>query len=89
MCVFVYRTAKLFLGMGRVCKCKTSGRPCMVIHHRLLMLLGQELTKILSKKQKIIAQEMDIMPRTMRCIIKQGSRLGAFKQQQENALPFH
>ena len=45
------------------------------------MLLGQKLTKILSKNKKIMAQEMDIAPRTMNRIIKQDLGLVAFKRQ--------
>ena len=52
------------------------------------MLLDQELTEILSKnKQKIMAQEMDIAPRTMSRIIKQDMRLT--NEKQDNALPLH
>ena len=45
------------------------------LRHSLSMLLGQELTKILSENKKIMAQEMDIAPRTMSHIIKQDFRL--------------
>ena len=48
------------------------------ICHRLLMQLGQELTKILSNNKKIMAWEMDIVPRTMSRIIKQDLGFGAF-----------
>ena len=52
------------------------------IRHRLLMLLGQELTKILTKNKKITALEKDIAPRTSH-IIKQDLK----QQKQVNALP--
>ena len=44
------------------------------IHHMLILLLGQELTEILSK------MEMDTAPRTM-------SHMGLSNDKQENALP--
>jgi hypothetical protein len=43
--------------------------------HRLLTLLDQEITKILSENKKIVAWEIDIVPRTMSCIIKQDNAL--------------
>ena len=57
------------------------------IRHRLLKLLGQELTEILSENKKIMAQEIDIAPRNMRRIIKQD--LGLSNNKQDNALPLH
>jgi hypothetical protein len=51
------------------------------VHHRLLTLLGQKLTEILSENKKIMAWEMDIAPRNMSHIINQDLELGAFKQQ--------
>ena len=56
------------------------------IHHRLSTLLGQESTEILSEnKQKIMALEIDIAPRTISFIIKQD--LGLSSDKKENALP--
>ena len=57
------------------------------IRHRLLKLLGQELTEILSENKKIMAQEIDIAPRNMRRIIKQD--LGLSNNKQDNALLLH
>jgi hypothetical protein len=54
------------------------------ICHRFLKVLGQELTEILSKNKKIMAWEMDIVPRAMSRITKQDSGLSNDKQ--ENAL---
>ena len=45
------------------------------------MQLGQEFTEIISENKKIMAQEMDIVPRTMSRIIKQDLGLGTFKWQ--------
>jgi hypothetical protein len=53
--------------------------------HRSLMLLGQELTEILSENKKIMAREKYIVPRTMSCIIKD-LRLSNDKH---DALPLH
>jgi hypothetical protein len=50
------------------------------------MLLDQELTEILLENKKIMAWEMDIAPRTKRCIIKQDFGLGDFKQQTRQRL---
>ena len=52
------------------------------VHHRLLMLLGQELITIV-QKQKIMAWEMDIALRTMSRITKD---LGLSNDKQDNAL---
>ena len=41
------------------------------VSHRYLMLLVQELTEILSENKKIMAREIDIVPKTMSRIIKQ------------------
>jgi hypothetical protein len=54
--------------------------------YRLLMLLGQELTKILSKNKEIMTWEIDIVPKTLSRIIKQDLGLGAFKRQTEQRL---
>ena len=51
MHVFVYRTVKLFLDMEGGSDCKQSSRLTWFVHHRLLKLLGQELTEILSEKK--------------------------------------
>ena len=75
----MYHTVKLFLDTGGVSNCKRSSQPHMILGHRLLMMLGQELSEILSRKPKIMAREMDIALRTMSCIIKQDFGLGAFK----------
>ena len=50
------------------------------ICHRLLLLLGQELTKIMSDIKKIMAQEIDIVPRNMSHIIKQDFEVGTMKR---------
>ena len=52
--VFVYRTGKLFLDRGGVSDRKRSAGLTWFVHHGLLMLLGQELTEILSEKKKKI-----------------------------------
>jgi hypothetical protein len=52
---FVYHTVKLFLYTRGVSDRKRSGWPCSYawfICHRLLMLLGHELTEILSENKK-------------------------------------
>jgi hypothetical protein len=55
----------------------------------LLTLLGKELTEILSEKkqQKIMALDLDIVPRTMSRIIKQDLVLS--NDEQDNVLLFH
>ena len=58
-----------------------------IVRHRLLKLLGQELTKILSKHKEIMAWEFDIAPRTMSHIIKHD--LGLSNDKEDNVLPLH
>ena len=55
----------------------------------LLTLLGKELTEILfeKKQQKIMALDLDIVPRTMSRIIKQDLVLS--NDEQDNVLLFH
>ena len=50
-------------------------------HQMLPMLLGQELTEILSESKKNHGLGNDIAPRTMSHIIKQDLELWAFKGQ--------
>ena len=54
---------------------------------KLLTLLGQELTEILSENKKIMAREMDIAPRTMSRSIKQD--LGLSNNKQDSALSWY
>ena len=53
MRVFVYRTVKLFLDAGGVRDHKDPADFAWFVRHKLLMLLGQELTKLLSEKKKL------------------------------------
>ena len=71
MCVLVYHTDKLFWDMEGVSDLKDLASLAWFVLHILLMLLGQELIKILSENTKIMAWEMDMSLRTMSCNIKQ------------------
>ena len=57
------------------------------VRHRLLTLLGQELTEILYEI-KTMSREIDIAPRSMSRINKTWD-LGLSNDKQDNALPLH
>ena len=51
------------------------------IRQSLSTLLGKEFTKILSQNKKKMVRKMDIIPRTMFCMIKPYLGLRAFNRQ--------
>lgn len=76
--VFVYRTVKLFIDTGNVIDRKRSGRPRTVRTPQAINAVRSRINRNPVRKQKIMAREMDIAPRTMNRIIKQDLKLGAF-----------
>lgn len=78
---FVYRTVKLFVDTGGVYDRKKSGRPRTVRTPEAIGAVRSRINRKPVRKQKIMAREMNIAPRTMSRIIKQDLGLGAFKRQ--------
>ena len=66
---------------------KRIGRPGMVCMPQVINTVRSRISRNSDQKQKIIAREMDIVPRTMSRIIKQ--ELGLLNNKQDNALPLH
>ena len=60
---------------------KKSGRPRVVRTPQIINAVRSRIDRNSVRKQKIMAQEMDIAPRNMSRIIKQDLGLGAFKRQ--------
>ena len=81
MLLFMYRTVKLLLDTGLAIDRKDLTGLALFIHQSLSTLLGQEFTKILSQNKKIMARKMDIIPRTMFCMIKPYLGLRTFNRQ--------
>ena len=77
--VFVYRTVTLYLDTGGVSDRKRSSQLAWFKCHRLLTLLYQELTKILSKKKKKTWFRKWILCQEPWVALSMG--LGAFKRQ--------
>ena len=75
--IFEYCTVKLFFDMGVVSDDKRSGRPHVVHTPQLFNAVRSRINRNPIRKQKI----MDISPRTMSRIIKQGLGLRTFKRQ--------
>lgn len=84
----MYRTVKLFEDTGDVNDRKRSGRPRAVRTPQVINAVRSRIARKPVRKQKIMAQEMSIAPRTMSRIIKQDLGLGAFKRQTGQRLTF-
>lgn len=78
---FVYRTVKLFEDTGGVNDRNKSGRPRTARTPQAIGAVRSRITRKPVRKQRIMAREMNIAPRTMSRIIKQDLGLGAFRRQ--------
>ena len=75
MRVFVYHTVKLYFQTGEVSDNKRSGRPHVVCMPQVRSRNNRNPVR----KQKLMAWEMDIAPRTMGHIIKDGLLDGVYQ----------
>lgn len=76
----MYRTVKLFANTGNVNDRKRSGWPSTARIPQIINAVRSRINRNPVRKQKIMATEMGIAPRTISCIIKQELGLGAFKR---------
>ena len=83
MRVFVYLTIKLFLTMGGGSDRKRSSQLRLVRTPQVIKAVRLRINQNPVQKQKIMAWEMDIVPRAMSRIIKQN--LGLSNDKQDNA----
>ena len=72
---------KLFLDTGGVSDGKRSGQPLVIRTPPIIKVIRSRINRNPDRKQKIVAREMGIVPRTVSRIIKQDLGLRAFKRQ--------
>lgn len=78
---FVYRAIKLFTETGDVNDRHRSGRPRSVRTPQVIKAVEARIRRNPLRKQKILAREMDVNPKSISRIIKKDLGLGAYKRQ--------
>jgi len=77
---FVYRTIKRFNEFNTIDYKPRSGRPREIRTNAAVKAVAQRIRRNPLRKQKIMAREMKIPPRTLSCIIKEHLGLGAYQR---------
>lgn len=77
---FIYRTIKRYNDIGLVDDRPRSGRPRQTRTPAAIKAVAERIRRNPLRKQKIMAREMKIPPRTMSRIIKQDLKLGAYRR---------
>lgn len=77
---FNYRTIKRYNDMGLVDDRPRSGRPRQTRTPAVIEAVAERIRRNPLRKQKIMAREIKIPPRTMSRIIKQDLNLGAYRR---------
>ncbi|KAL4131321.1 hypothetical protein QTP88_008653 [Uroleucon formosanum] len=77
---FVYRTIKRFNEFNTIDDKPRSGRPREIRTNAAVKAVAQRISRNPLRKQKVMAREMKIPPRTMSRIIKEDLGLGAYRR---------
>lgn len=77
---FVYRTINRFNKHNTIQDCQRSGRPRAVRTPDVIKAVSNRIRRIPLRKQKIMAREMDISPRTMSRVLNVDLGLSAYRR---------